>query len=190
MLLAPSLGTAGSRIYGELMSLDRPSEENVLAVLLNDSPDDWLDEWGRTVGQERPANTSFVTAGEQTRSTAADPAATDALAGNVTIHTVSAPSDLTGLGMRISKQLSAWADGDERIVVDFDSLTTLLEYASRESVFKFVHVLKGRIESADAVAHYHMDPTAHADQEVSTFTSLMDAVVTVDDDGSCSVSCR
>jgi len=187
MLLTPSPGTAGSRAYGDLLSVDRPSEENVLAVVLSGSPDGWLERWARTVGPEHPANTCFVTAGEQTRSAAATSAAGSALPGNMTIRSVSNPGDLTSLGMRISEQLSEWADEDERIVVDFDSLTTLLEYAPRESVFKFVNVLNGRMDAADAVAHYHMDPDAHDDQEISTFKTLMDAVVAVDDEG-CSVS--
>jgi hypothetical protein len=190
MLLAPSLGTAESRVCGELLSMEQPSEENVLAVLLNDAPDDWLDEWQRTVGPERPANTCFVTAGEQMRSASTGAATGSVLPGDMTVHPVSSPSDLTGLGMRISRQLSDWADDDSRIVVDFDSLTTLLEYAPRESVFKFMHVLKGRIDAADAVAHYHMDPAAHDTKEISTFKSLMDAVVEIDDDGTCSVSSR
>mgnify|MGYP000746004748 CR=1 FL=1 len=190
MLLAPSMSTAASRICAELLTIDRPSEENVLAVALNGSPDDWLDEWERTVGQERPAKTCVVTAGDQTRATAADATPGSPLSGTVTVKTVSNASDLTGLGMRVSEQLSGWTDDGNRTVVDFDSLTTLLEYASRENVFKFIHVLKGRIESTNAVAHYHMDPAAHDDQEISTFKSLMDAVVTVEGDGTCSVSCR
>jgi hypothetical protein len=190
MLLAPSLSTAGSRVCGELLSVAPPSEENVLAVLLTDSPDDWLDERERNAGPERPAKTAFVTARERTRSAAAGSVADSALPGNMTIQSVSSPSDLTGLGMRISEQLSELSGDGNRIVVDFDSLTSLLEYAPRESVFKFVHVLKGRVDAADAVAHYHMDPAAHDDQEISTFKSLMDAVVEIDDDGTCSVSSR
>jgi len=190
MLLAPSLGTEGSRMCGKLLSVERPSEEAVLAVLLDDSPDDWLDRWERTVGPKRPARTSFVTADEQTRSVAAGTGASSALPGNMTIHTTSSPSDLTGLGMRISEQLSDWQADGNRIVVDFDSLTTLLNYGEMQSVFKFMHVLKGRIEASGAVAHYHMDPAAHDTQEINTFKSLMDAVVEVNGDGTYSVSSR
>jgi len=190
LLLAPSLGSAGSRACTELMSVARPSDQNVLAVILNDSPDEWLDDWQREVGPERPAKTSFVTAGEGVRSVAAGSAANSALPKNMTIHSVSNPSDFTGLGMRISQQLSDWTDDGNRIIVDFDSLTTLLEYGKRERVFKFMHVLKGRMESANAVAHYHMDPAAHDPQDVNTFKSLMDAIVEIDEDGACSVSSR
>jgi hypothetical protein len=190
MLLAPSFETSGAQACGELLSVERPSQENVLAVILSDSPDDWLDRWDRTVGPERPAKTSFVTANEQTRSVAAAGSASNVLPGNMTIHTTSSPSDLTGLGMRISEQLSEWEADDNRIVVDFDSLTTLLEYGDKRKVFKFVHVLKGRVEAAGATAHYHMDPTAHSTEEVNTFKSLMDAVVEVNGDGTYSVSSR
>jgi len=190
LLLAPSLGSAGSHACAELMSVDRPSDVNALAVILNDSPDGWLESWQRHVGPEPPAKTSFVTAGEAVRSAAAGAAASSALPAGMALESVSSPGDLTGLGMHISQQLSEWTDDDNRIVVDFDSLSILLEYAPRQSVFKFIHVLKGRIDAANAVAHYHMDPAAHESQEISTFKSLMDAVVEIDEDGTCSVSSR
>jgi hypothetical protein len=190
MLLTPSLGTEGSDVCGDLLSVERPSEENVLAVILNDSPDGWLDRWERTVGPERPAKTSFVTANEQTRSVAAGASGGSALPASMTIHTTPSPGDLTGLGMRISDQLGDWQADDNQIVVEFDSLTTLLEYSDRQSVFKFMHVLKGRVEAADALAHYHMDPAAHSTEELNTFKSLMDAVVEVESDGTHSVSSR
>jgi hypothetical protein len=148
-----------------------------------------MEDWKRRVGPEHPARTSFVTADDGMRSAAAGAPAGAALPGNMTVNTVSSPSDLTGLGMHISEQLSEWDGDGNRIVLDFDSLTTLLEYAPRESVFKFMHVLKGRVDSADAVAHYHMDPAAHEPQEISTFKSLMDAVIEVED-GEWSVASR
>jgi hypothetical protein len=182
LLLSSSFDSVASDVCSELLTIERPSEEDVLAVTLTDSPDDWMDEWQRTVGPERPAKTCFVTADDGMRSAAAGAGGTAAaLPGNMTVNTVSNPSDLTGLGMHISEQLSKWQDDGNQIVLDFDSVTTLLEYAARESVFKFMHVLKGRVDSADAVAHYHMDPAAHEPQEVSTFKSLMDAVVEVED---------
>lgn len=182
LLLGSSFDSVASDICAELLTIERPSEEDVLAVTLMDSPDDWMDDWQKTVGQERPAKTSFVTADDGMRSAAAGAGgAGAALPGSMTVHTVSNPSDLTGLGMHISEQFSTWQNDGNHIVLDFDSLTTLLEYAARENVFKFMHVLTGRVDSADAVAHYHMDPTAHEPQEVSTFKSLMDAVVEVED---------
>ncbi|MFB6296541.1 MAG: hypothetical protein ABEH66_06870, partial [Halobacteriales archaeon] len=175
-----SFDSVASDICSDLLTIERPSEEDVLAVTLTDSPDDWMDEWERSVGPERPAKLSFVSADDGMRSAAAGGGG-GALSGNMSVDTVSNPSDLTGLGMHISERLSGWQGDGNQIVVDFDSLTTLLEYAPRESVFKFIHVLKGRVDSADAVAHYHMDPSAHAPQEVSTFKTLVDAVVEVED---------
>lgn len=180
LLLSSSFDSVAADICSDLLTIERPSEEDVLAVTLTDSPDDWMDEWERSVGPERPAKLSFVSADDGMRSAAAG-AGGGAVPGNMTVDTVSNPSDLTGLGMHISERLSGWQDDGNQIVMDFDSLTTLLEYAPRESVFKFIHVLKGRVESADAVAHYHMDPSAHDPQEVSTFKTLVDAVVEVED---------
>ncbi|MFB6227965.1 MAG: hypothetical protein ABEH88_05185 [Halobacteriales archaeon] len=188
MLLAPSPDSAGSEVCAELLSVQRPSEEDVLAVTLDVSPDEWLDRWERNVGPERPAKTSFVTVDDQTRSVAASATADSALPGGMRIHTASSPTDLTGIGVRISEQLSDWDTDDNRTIVDFDSLTALLESNEQQSVFKFIHFLSGRITTADALAHYHMDPAAHEDQEIKTFESVMDAVVEVEEDGTCSVS--
>jgi hypothetical protein len=179
LFLSSSFDSVASDVRSDLLTIERPSEEDVLAVTLTSSPDEWMDEWERSVGPERPAKLAFVSADDGMRSAAAGSGG--ALPGTLTVDTVSNPSDLTGLGMHISERLSEWQGDDNRIVVEFDSLTTLLEYAARESVFKFVHVLKGRIDAADAVAHYHMDPSAHAPQEVSTFKTLADAVVEVED---------
>lgn len=190
MLLAPSIGVAGTTECGELLTVERPATENVLAVLLNDSPDDWIGRWQRTVGPELPAQTSFVTANETARSAATSAEANRALPGTMDLHPVSSPGDLTSLGMRISQQLSEWANENNQVVVDFDSLTTLLEHGERRSVFKFMHALKSRIEAADAVAHYHMDPTAHDPEEINTFRSMMDAVIEVDEDGAFSLASR
>jgi hypothetical protein len=188
MLLTPSIDTVGARVCGELLSVQRSSEEDVLAVIIDDTPDEWLDKWEQSVGPERPAKTSFVSVDEQTRSVAAGAPVDSALPGDMRIHTVSSPSDLTGIGMRISDQLSDWDADGNRTIVDFDSLTALLESNGQESVFNFMHVLSGRITTADALAHYHMDPAAHDDQEINTFKSVMDVVVEVEADGTCSVS--
>lgn len=189
LLLSPSLETVGDQICSKLLSMPRPSQTDVLAVSLTDTPDDWLDDWQRNIGPERPANTSFITSGEGTRS-ATQVVSASTGPTNVTIHAVSSPADLTGLGMHISDQLAEWKDDGNKILVDFDSLSILLEYSDRQRVFKFMHVLKGRVDAVDAVAHYHMDPGVHDSQVISTFKSLMDAVIEVDEAGEWTISSR
>lgn len=71
----------------------------------------------------------------------------------------------------------------------FRSLSTLLQYADLEAVFKFLHTLTSRIETGDARGHYHMDPTTHDERTVQTLLQLFDAAVRIED-GSVDVRTR
>lgn len=97
------------------------------------------------------------------------------------VETVSAPSDLTGLGIAISEALSG---GDGRTAVCLDSVTSLLQYVDVETAFEFLHVFVGRCYRRDAIGHLHVDPGAHDDRTVAQFASLVDGRVAVDEDGS------
>lgn len=58
----------------------------------------------------------------------------------------------------------------------FDSLGPLLEEYGRERVFRFLHVVGGKIQSVGGMAHYHLsiDPDAEV---VETLAPLFDATV-------------
>lgn len=96
------------------------------------------------------------------------------------VETVSAPTDLTGLGIAINEQLDA-ADGPSAVC--FDSVTSLLQYVEVDTAYEFLHVVLGRLYSNDAVGHLHMDPTAHDDEVVERITSLVDGRVRLAEDG-------
>jgi hypothetical protein len=85
------------------------------------------------------------------------------------------------LGIKLSQCLSAWEGDANRTTVRFDSLTTLLQFAELKRVFRFVHVLLGRIDSANAVGYFHLDPAAHGDQTLATLRGLFDAVYELED---------
>ena len=113
----------------------------------------------------------------------------DQYEGPVDIRTVSNPRDLRRIGIVASRILSEWEEEPEPATVCFHSLSDLLELTDdRQRLFRFLHVLRGRIQSADARAHYHFDPSRHDDEAVRTFESLFDAVLTFDADGSVSMS--
>jgi hypothetical protein len=65
------------------------------------------------------------------------------------------------------------------------SLSTLLMYSNLQTVFRFLHVFTGRIQSADALGVYVIDSTAHDDQTMNTLKQLFDGVIDVEegDDG-------
>ena len=189
LLLAPSLNASTDEACLDLLSPDAPREENVLWVTYTRSPDACVQDWLAHAG-ERPRNMRFVSVGETMRSASAQSYG-DATPrqGGETIETLSAPGDLTGLGIKLSEILKEWNETDGRTVACFDSLTALLQYADLQTVYKFLHVLTGRFEAADVTAHFHLDPEACDSQTTSTLTSLFDTVVEFDD-GEWSVRSR
>ncbi len=98
------------------------------------------------------------------------------------------PADLASVGIELSDLLSTLdASGEAGTAVCFDSLTALLEHTDLQQAFRFPHVVTDRVESAGAVGHYHVDPDAHDRETLATLEGLLDAVVTVDEDGDWSV---
>jgi len=97
----------------------------------------------------------------------------------VSVETVSAPADLTGLGITLSQALSATDD----VTLCFDSLSALLQYVDRETAYEFLHAVTGQLYAAGATAHFHLDPTAHDRQTVDTLASLFDTMVDLRGEG-------
>jgi len=96
----------------------------------------------------------------------------------VVTETVSTPSDLTGLGISIGQFLSKFEDS---VLICFDSLTSMLQYVNVQTAYEFLHAITGQIHAADARAHFHIDPSAHGDQDVAAIASLFDARVSLGD---------
>lgn len=166
-------------ICPDLMLPDPVETENVLWVLYEDTPDRRLREWQQH-GCGRPSNLGIISVGDGTRSASA--AAGDG--GNFGfVDTISHPEDLTGLGIRLDDYLQRWSDTPERTVVCFDSLTTLLQYVSDDTVYRFLNVLTSKLYAVEAFAHFHINPDAHDDETVEMLASLFDAVIQPDGDG-------
>lgn len=181
MLLAPSIGAAKSNACHALLTQTPPESTNVLAVSFTETPAEWVDEWDATAGGP-PARGAVVSIG-QAEASLEDPTWATATTENA--------SDLTGIGIQLSELLSGLAESagdDESLVVCFDSVTSLLQYADLQRTFRFLHVVTGRVKSVGGVGHYHVDPQAHTAQDLATLKGLFDAVVEVDDDGEFSVT--
>ena len=89
------------------------------------------------------------------------------------------PNDVTGLGMRLNNYLGDH-DPDNQLVVCFDSLTQMLQFADVQSVFKFVHMFTGQLREVDAIGHFHMDPDAHDAQTVSRLKPAFNDAIQID----------
>ena len=100
------------------------------------------------------------------------------------IKYASSPVDMTGIGIKLSAFLQAFGDrGIDQNRVMVHSLSTLLMYSDLQTVFRFLHVFTGRVQSVDGLGLYSIDSTAHDDQAMNTLKQLFDGIVTVPEDG-------
>jgi KaiC/GvpD/RAD55 family RecA-like ATPase len=100
------------------------------------------------------------------------------------IKYTSSPVDMTGIGIKLSEFLQAFYQnqGIERNRVMVHSLSTLLMYADLQTVFRFLHVFTGRIQSVDGLGVFCIDSTAHDDQTMNTLIQLFDGVIELSED--------
>lgn len=98
------------------------------------------------------------------------------------IKYVSSPADLTGIGIGVSELLGSFGDaGIDRVRIAFYSLSTLLMYSEVETVFRFMHVLSGRIDSIGGLGFFAVDPTAHDESVINTLKQVFDGIVELRD---------
>lgn len=193
LLLAAALGESDGEACSGLLSTVPPDRADVLCVTFNQTPDARLEQWRTSGGPTAPANLGFVVVGEGVRSAAAAPPPSDDATGDdlgPTVVSVSSPADLTGIGIKLGDFFADWEDDGNQLFLCFHTLTTFLQYADLRTVYRFVHVLTGRVRSAGGVAHYHLDPTAHDERTVNSLAGLFDAVVERGDGGSWRVKRR
>jgi len=94
------------------------------------------------------------------------------------VEYVNSPGDMTGVGIGVSEQLRRFSESNvDRTRIGFDSLSTLLMYSDVETVFRFLHVLTGRVDDVSAVGLFTIDPTTHDAETVNTLKQLFDGVI-------------
>lgn len=157
----------------ELLTSTPPVRSDVLCVTATGTPDEAVEAWKEHAGEHRPARFGFIDIGGQTRSAAS-------AAGNpdepLSILPVEHPGDLVGIEITRSRYQSAWADDGNQLVVCVDSLNSIVEHVSLERAFRFLNELTERFRAADAIAHYHIDPSPVEDRTINTLKGLFDAV--------------
>lgn len=96
----------------------------------------------------------------------------------------SSPVDMTGIGIKLSEFLQDFYErkGLQQNRVLMHSVSTLLMYSDLQTVFRFLHVFTGRVQSANGLGLYVIDSTAHDDQTMNTLTQLFDGVVELSED--------
>jgi KaiC/GvpD/RAD55 family RecA-like ATPase len=104
---------------------------------------------------------------------------------NERVKYVSSPVDMTGIGIKLSEILEEFYQRREiqQNRVMLHSLSTLLMYSDLQTVFRFLHVFTGRLQSVDALGLFAIDSTAHDDQTMNTLKQLFDGIVTTHEEG-------
>lgn len=164
-------------IAADLLSSRDPARTNLVVVLYEASPDEWMREWLRRIGT-RPADLWIVSVGERTRS-AAETAGSGTVVGNpdgTTIRTVEDPSNVTELGITINECLTENGAG-ERTVLYFDSVSALLQWTDVDYAVQFLSILAGRVGRDGRAGVFLVRPEAHDDGTLRTLESLFDTVV-------------
>lgn len=92
------------------------------------------------------------------------------------VRYASSPRDLTEIGISLTRFLSDFGE-DTRVMVH--SISTLLMYAELRTVFQFLHLVTGRIQTAGASGVYTLDLGAHDPQEINTIKPLFDDIVEI-----------
>lgn len=168
------LGTPGDRATEEacvdLLTVGPAGRTDLLFVTVTEPARARIDAWRGRAG-DQPAKVGVVSVDERGRSTARTPA------DDFSVQTVGEPGDLTGLGIAVTEYLSEWHDDGNRTVLCFRSVTALLQYVGARRAYKFLNELTSRLSRVEAVAHFHLDPSAHDEQTVNTLVPLFDAVV-------------
>lgn len=186
LLLGPLLTPPDHDLCTRLSSGLPEDPENLLLVTLTESPDDRIAVYQGFL-DELPRRTQILSVGDSGQSATRETIQLES-GGSVTIETISDPTDLMRIGITISRILSGWDNENEGTAVCFHSLTALLQFAQdQKTVFRFVHVLRGRLQAAGVTAHFHLDGSAHDNQTVSTFRPLFDEVLSFEEDGTLHV---
>lgn len=96
------------------------------------------------------------------------------------VYSVTEPSELTGIGIGVTNCFERMSEqGVENGRMGLTSLSTMVRYADRKTVFKFCHVLSQRLESAGFVGLFTLNSGAHDDQTVQVIKQAFDANIEV-----------
>ncbi len=190
LVLEPSFGSTTRGVCMDLLTDEDPPSATVLGITYRQSPSEWIDDWEAHT-ETAPAQGMVLSVGDWTASTVSSGRGPDTV-DRWSVEVIENASDLTGLGIELSEFLENAHEAEtvDRPRLCFDSLTALLQYADLKRVFRFLHVVTGRVKSANGVGHYHLDPDAHDEQTLATIKGLFDAVVEVDETGEWSAKTR
>jgi KaiC/GvpD/RAD55 family RecA-like ATPase len=182
LLIAGSPLTGKRELALDILASGVDRGEGVIIVTNTDSADRFLKDFSeRTAYENRPvAVVDCVTRQQGVNDTVE----------SERVRYTSSPEDMTGIGIQFSELLQEFYEGRgvERNRVLLHSLSTLLMYSDLQTVFRFLHVFTGRVQSADGLGLYTIDSTAHDEKTLNTLKQLFDGIVTTHEDGDPTVN--
>ncbi|MFB6123385.1 MAG: hypothetical protein ABEJ78_08005 [Haloferacaceae archaeon] len=87
---------------------------------------------------------------------------------------------LQEVGQAISRVVGDQKTTDGQLSVEFDVLSEILDKFDMERVFRFLHILTSRLDQADAVSHFYLDPSAQQAATSNVLESVFDLTVAAD----------
>lgn len=153
---------------------------SALVVTFRQTPEEVLTDWDRRPGVSRPRRLHFIGA-ENVAGYNSEQWPRDGENGTeLVVEAVDDVADLATLGVRISSVLSEFeATGDE-IVTYFGPISSLLETRELSDVFRFLHILTGRMQTVDANAYFHIDRDDYSEETMSTLKRLFEPIEAVE----------
>jgi KaiC/GvpD/RAD55 family RecA-like ATPase len=96
------------------------------------------------------------------------------------VYHISSPGEITGMGIGITKCLEALEDaGADSGRFALTSLSTILTYTDKKTVFKLCHVLNSRFDSTGYLGLFTIDSSAHDDQTLQVIKQAFDGMVEI-----------
>jgi len=160
------------RLALDILADGTRQEEGAIVVTTKDSGDKILSEYKKRIDdvENRPLGVVDCVTKQRGVGSAED---------GPQLKYASSPVDMTGIGIKLSEFLQDFYErrGLQQNRVLMHSVSTLLMYSDLQTVFRFLHVFTGRVQSANGLGLYVIDSTAHDDQTMNTLTQLFDGVI-------------
>ncbi|PSQ47148.1 hypothetical protein BRD19_10430 [Halobacteriales archaeon SW_7_65_23] len=102
--------------------------------------------------------------------------------GSVVTQNVDTPRNLTDIGIGFKDAFDEFERTDaERIRVGVLSLSVILTYVDRETVYRFCQTLTRAIQQDNAIGFFLLTATAHDEETINTLRRALDGAVEVRD---------
>lgn len=179
LLIAGPAMTGKDELALEILRDGARDGEGAVVVTTNDNAADIAEDFSAAVPDLGDSQLGVIDCRGDSGS---DGDATD----GVYVHHVSSPGDLTGIGIGITKALEGLHNsGRDQGRLALFSLSTMLTYTDKKTVFKLCHILSSRLDAAGYVGVFTIDSGAHDDQTLQVIKQAFDGLVEVrESDGS------